>query len=383
MSVTGSRAADPPDRWRTPPFSVGRGRLGLVSDLSLLAFCVAMLWLMHVEGGSETVPYHLLYLVLTLAYGFRVWPLPPTIAVVLIVTASTGLVMYSHYQQGVIDAAELTEIPLMPALFLAMVWHARRRATAQAAVEAMADRQLLMLDRERTFFRNTSHAIRTPVTIARGHLELAVPEITSSQPREDVQVALRQLDRMSVLSHRLLGLAQLDSGETPPTERMHLKDFIEDLGESWARWDTRTWHISCPDDGDFLADPAWLGLAVDALVENAIHFTQDGGRIKVVGATTPTHCLIRVSDDGPGIPEQDLEHVFERFWHRLPPNGPMGSGLGLAMALGTARASGGDVRAGNNDTGGAFFELSIPRLVETASAPSRPRLMGSSQDPGR
>ncbi len=80
-------------------------------------------------------------------------------------------------------------------------------------------------------------------------------------------------------------------------------------------------------------------------MENAVHFTSEGGRIEIAGVSRPDGCTIRVSDDGPGIAETDLPHVFERFWHRLPPDGPMGSGLGLAMARATARAWGGDVKA--------------------------------------
>jgi len=361
--------------------SLARPGLGPLTDASLLVFCLAMLWAMHARAGGETIPYHLLFLVLTVVYGFRVWPMAPTIAVTLAVTLATGVVMYDHYRNSHIDAAELSEVPLMPALFLAMVWHARRRSAAQRVAQAMSDRHLVMLERERSFFRDTSHAIRTPVTIARGHLELARPGIGPAQVREDVDVALRQLDRMAVLSDRLLGLAQIDSGVTPPMERIHLQSFLLDVWQSWTSWDARLWEVSCPDDGEFRADPAWLGLAVDALIENAIHFTQEGGHISVEGRVTATSCVIRVSDDGPGIPQDDLDHVFERFWHRLPPNAPMGSGLGLAMAQAAARMSGGDVSAGNLTTGGAVFELSIPRLVVSSDRRSELRVPAEREAP--
>ena len=361
MSAIGFRAAEAsPGSWESG-FRLRGGGTGRLIDLGLLSFCLAMLWLMHVQNSQATIPYHLMFLMLTVGYGFRIWPLLPTVAVLTAVTASTGLLMYSHYRQGLIDGPELAEIPLMPALVVAMVWHARRRAAAQDALQEMADRQGEMFARERGFFRNTSHAIRTPVTIARGHLELAERAIVVPQAREDVQVALAQLERMSVLSNRLLALAQLDAGETPPSERIHLASFTLEVGRNWAAEPGRVWALDCPDDAVVLADPTWLGLAVDALIENAVHFTLEGGRIELSGRAFPDRCTIRVSDDGPGIAAEDLGHVFERFWHRRPPNGPMGSGLGLAMALATARSCGGDARAFNNQDGGAVFELVLPR----------------------
>jgi signal transduction histidine kinase len=249
----------------------------------------------------------------------------------------------------------------MPALAVAMVWHSRRCAAAQDALKLMAESQTRMLERERDFFRDTSHAIRTPVTIARGHLELAHVAMVTPRAREDVDVAMRQLDRMSLLSNRLLALAQLDAGDMPPGLRLQLDVFVREVGANWAADRDRVWVVDAPHGAIILADPTWLALAVDALVENAVHFTEDGGRIEIMGDATATTCTIRVSDDGPGVAPEDLDHVFERFWHRRPPNGPMGSGLGLAMALATARASGGELRVCNNDRGGATFELVLPR----------------------
>jgi signal transduction histidine kinase len=341
--------------------------VGRQIDISLFAFCLAMLIAMQHNAGEETIPYHFLFLSLTIVYGFRVWPLFPTMIVMVVVTVSTGAIMLLHYAQGYIDEPELAEVPLMPALVIAMVWHARRRASAQAAVEVMADQQREMLVRQREFFRNTSHAIRTPVTIARGHLELADEEMVVPQAREDVNVALRQLDRMTLLSNRLLALAQLDAGEVLPAEPIDFRELFVELGSNWAAGASREWVIGCPDQqAVVLADRERLGQAVDALVENAVHFTTDGGRIELSGIVRAHECVFRVSDDGPGIAAEDLDHVFERFWHRRPPDGPMGSGLGLAMALATARACHGTVRAYNNCLGGAVFELSLPRTYTTA-----------------
>jgi signal transduction histidine kinase len=349
-------------RWE-PALRMPSSNVGRRIDLGLFAFCLAMLVLMQVNAGEETIPYHFLFLSLTIIYGFRVWPIVPTVVVLVAVTVTTGAIMVLHFVQGYIDEPELAEVVLMPALVVAMVWHARRRAAAQAAVEVMAEQQRDMLERQREFFRNTSHAIRTPVTIARGHLELADDEMVVPQAREDVGVALRQLDRMTLLSNRLLALAQLDAGEVLPSEPVCFRELFVELGSNWSAGAHREWVINCPDEkAVVMADRERLGQAVDALVENAVHFTADNGRIELAGIVSERECLFRVSDDGPGIAAEDLDHVFERFWHRRPPDGPMGSGLGLSMALATARACHGTVRAFNNPQGGAAFELSLPRI---------------------
>ena len=245
MSATSFRAADLQpaarrlvatargDAGRLAGLSSSR-RVALAVDASLLVIALTAVILMARHPQWATIPYHLLFLSVMLVYGFRVWPVLPTVAVILAITLTTGWLMVDDYLEGGIETPELSEIPLMPALLVAMVWHARRRAAANRALVAMAAQQTSMIERERTFFRDTSHAIRTPVTIARGHLELATSVIEHPVARGDVGVALRQLDRMAVLSNRLLALAQLDSGETPPAERMDMADFVDELGTDWS-----------------------------------------------------------------------------------------------------------------------------------------------------
>jgi signal transduction histidine kinase len=329
----------------------------------LVAFAVLAVVVMARDPEWATVPYHLLFLSVMLVYGFRVWSVPITAAVITAITSVTGWLMLKDYGNGGLETPELGEILLMPALLVAMVWHARRRAAANRALLEMTAVQQTMLERERTFFRDTSHAIRTPVAIARGHLELAADQALFPSVRGDLAVAMRQLDRMSLLSNRLLALAQLDAGQTPPAERLDLADFVHELGSNWSVRSGRRWVVGCPATATICADPVWLALAVEALVENAVHFTEEHGSITIAGSVAADTCSIVVADNGVGVDPDDLEHVFERFWHRNPPSGPMGSGLGLAMARATARAWGGDVSVRNLATGGARFELTLPRVA--------------------
>ncbi|MGY4769925.1 sensor histidine kinase (plasmid) [Kribbella sp. CWNU-51] len=340
-----------------------RARLsnGLTTDCLLAAFMLAMLVLMIRMPGEETIPYHFLFLSLTIVYGFRVWPLWPTLLVALVVTGATGWVLADRVLDGVIDHAELAEVPLMPALFVAMVWHARRRIAALRQVEHMADQRRASLDRERGFLRDTSHAIRTPITIARGHLELAGTVPSTDVARPHVEVALRQLDRMSALSNRLLALARLDAGEELDLRPTDVTTLVGEIGQNWTANPDRTWLVECRPTGLLRVDPDWLELALDALVENAVHFTASGDTIRLGCTSFPEHAAITVDDSGPGIKPDDLSFVFDRFWHRRPEHAPMGSGLGLPMARAVAEAHGGTLLAMASPDGGARFVLSIPR----------------------
>jgi signal transduction histidine kinase len=346
----------------TPPIAAPRrlaaGREQVVDGL-LAVVMAAMVVLMATMPGQETIPYHLLFLSLTMVYGFRVWPLAATALVTLAVTGSTGWILGSRAFGGIIDQAELAEVPLMPALFVAMVWHARRRVAALHQVELMADQRRASLERERGFFRDTSHAIRTPITIAHGHLELAAAEAVKPAVRQHVEVALRQLDRMSALASRLLALARLDAGEQMERKPTDVAALIGEIGRNWTANTDREWVVTCRPTGALNCDPEWLELALDALIENAVHYTTAGDTIRIGCSATSVRYAIVVDDSGPGISAEDLPFVFERFWHRRPENGPMGSGLGLPMARAVAEAHGGSLRAGSSPDGGARFELSI------------------------
>jgi signal transduction histidine kinase len=357
MSVISSRAPEA----LAVPVPVLRHWAGLAVDVGLAVFVVAMMGLMVALPGHEAAPFHVMFLALAVAYGYRVWPVLPTLALIVAITVPSGWLMWTHASEGVLARAELAEIPLMPMVVGVMVWHAQRRATALRQVEEMAARQLAGLDRQREFFRDASHAIRTPVTIARGHLELASASGLPQSAEEDLSVALSQLDRMSALSNRLLALARLDSGVALRLQPTDLTELVEELGTNWSASADRKWRIRNEETGTVAVDPEWIALAVDALVENAVRFTSTGGTVNLGCRQLETTCVITVSDSGPGVAAEDLPYIFDRFWHRMPPNGPMGSGLGLSMARATATAHGGSLAAHNHPLGGAVFELTLPR----------------------
>ena len=356
MSAISSRVRNYTALWL--PRGRARARTELVVDVTLTVFTVAMMALMVARPGHEAAPFHFMFVALALAYGYRVWPVKPTLLVILAISLPSGWLMVDHASEGVLARAELAEIPLMPLVLLAMVWHAQRWVRALRRVKETAGRQLAGMQREREFFQDTSHAIRTPVTIARGHLELATATSLPDEVRDNLAVALRQLDRMSALSNRLLALAHLDAGDAVRPQSIDLAALVTNRGQDWSASADRRWRVDCEPTGLLMVDPEWIALALDALLENAVHFTADHDEIRMICRMTATTCTITVADSGPGIEPEDLRHVFDRFWHRMPPNGPIGSGLGLPMARSAAIAHGGSLTASNDR--GAVFELTLP-----------------------
>ena len=183
------------------------------------AFAAANLAAMVAWPSWETIPFHFVWISLTLLYGFRVWSPPVTIGVLSVVILATGASIFSDAFDGIQLWGELFEVPLMSAMFLAMVWHGRRRQVALAAAEGVAEVRASLLDRQQRFLHDASHELRTPVTIARGHLELLRRD---QQDSPELEVALDELGRIERIVDRLL----LHAGEVISRERL--------LAEVWG-----------------------------------------------------------------------------------------------------------------------------------------------------
>ena len=152
--------------------TVSERRVG--SDLYLpwlvaAAGCTGLMWSWP---GDETIPYHVAWAAFALLYGMGDWPLRRAVTGLTLFTAATGAVLVARAATGVIAWQETAEIPLMSLLMVLMVWHVQRRQKALAEVTLLARRERdLAQDRER-LTRLTSHEMRTPLTIARGYVEM-------------------------------------------------------------------------------------------------------------------------------------------------------------------------------------------------------------------
>jgi signal transduction histidine kinase len=181
--------------------ATGFGRLSPL-EVGWVAFALANLAAMAFWPSWETIPFHFIWVSLTLLYGFRIWGLEVTGFVLALVAVSTGFLITSDAYNGEQLWGELFEVPLMSAMFLAMVWHARRRQDALKKVKRQADERAAMLQQQESFLHDVSHELRTPATIARGHLE--VLRQNGHGPLHEVDVALDELGRIERILQQLL-----------------------------------------------------------------------------------------------------------------------------------------------------------------------------------
>ena len=308
----------------------------------------------------ETIPFHVIWISLTVLYGFRVWSPTVTGLVLGVVVIGTGASILTDAFDGLQLWGELFEVPLMSAMFLAMVWHARRRAQALTTVEALADERATLLERDERLLHNVSHELRTPVTIARGHLELLERRLGEQSP--ELHVAFDELARMERIVERILLLARAEHPDWIERRPISLVAFLEDVFMRWAEVAPRAWRLGSIVDVTLDADETWLRAALDAILENAVNHTEPYAAIELSARGDLDDVAITVTDGGNGIPEDSLEQIFERFARsdssRSRREG--GAGLGLAIVAAIARAHGGSCSARNVEGAGASFELRLP-----------------------
>jgi signal transduction histidine kinase len=342
-------------------------------DAVWAAFSAVNLIAIFAFAGWETVPFHFIWISFTLVYGFRTWAPRPTLTVLGVVMATTGAAIGVDVARGAESVAELTEVPLMAAMFLAMVWHARRKLTAEQESRRVGEENARLLATQRRFLQDASHQLRTPITIALGHAELLASGLTGPQEGHDIQVVLGELNRLRRIAERLLVIAAAEGPEFLHPEAVEPDSLTMDILRRWRPTADRRWRLGRLDKVTVQADRERLSLAIDALLENAVRHTATGDVIKLsvvsVGFGLPVRMI--VSDTGQGIPAELLRHVFDRF--RSGDTGPpRGTGLGLALVSAVARAHGGDVQVRSTPGQGSEFELLLPAPAEPLALPPSP-----------
>ena len=334
-------------------------------DVAWAVFSAGCLVAMIAYPGWETVPFHLIWISLTVLYGFRVWSLPATTAVLIAVCMATGASILSDAFDGLQRWGELFEVPLMSAMFVAMVWHARRRKQALEVADEHADESARLLGQQERLLQNVSHELRTPVTIARGHLELLQRQLGE---RPQLEVAFEELRRIEQIVDRLLLLARAERDGFLLLGEVQLVPFLEDVFMRWAEVAPRAWRLGTLVDVTLTVDETWLRAALDALIENAVQYTDAYEGIELSARAELNAVVIEVADEGPGIAPEALEQIFERFARadgaRSRREG--GAGLGLAIVTAIAKAHGGTISARPGERG-AVFELRLP-LPQAANA---------------
>ena len=330
-------------------------------DIAWGVFAVANLLAMLIIPDWETVPFHFIWVSLTLLYGFRVWRTGPTALVLAVVIVATGAAIWATIDRGYQPLDELTEVPLMAAMFLAMVWHAQRRLHAMEESERVSMANLRLLEREHRFVQDASHELRTPITVALGHAELIQRRTDDDITAEDAAVIADELLRLRRLADRLLVLAGSEHPGFLHRIDVDLEEIVSDAVRRWAAT-PRRWLVRSDGESRVHADPERLAVAIDALIENAVNHTQEGDTIQIGARGSSGSAVIWVRDSGSGIPAADLDRVFDRFARADAGRGRRtgGFGLGLSIVRTIVEAHGGRIDVASSEGRGTTFQIELP-----------------------
>jgi heavy metal sensor kinase len=226
----------------------------------------------------------------------------------------------------------------------------------------MLDRLEVAFSRQREFVADASHELRTPLTVLRGEIELLARD-SSRDPalRERSEQLLREIRRMERLVGDMLTLAAGESGALIRPRRIALDEFFDDLRRDLPLLGPRDYRVD-PTDGTLRADPDRLAQVVRNLVRNAVAHTGADDRITVGAHGEDGRLEFSVADTGVGIPAEQLERLFDRFYRtdsgRARDTG--GSGLGLAIARAIVEAHGGRIWAESKPGHGATIRFALP-----------------------
>lgn len=326
-------------------------------DVLWWCFVAVNTWAILMLQTWATVPFHFIWIGVTLMYGWRVWSTKVTVVSLSVIVVATGVTLLDDVVRGYQEPDELAEIPLMATVFVVMVVYVQRRVTAQRETEQIAAHNLALVEQSRTLVQNASHVLRTPLTIALGHAELLQQAATTSEMTEDAHVVVNELTRLKQITDRFLRLAK---SEQP--------DFLYPVETAVGELVTSTvtrWMVTHPlvglgvvESEVMSLDPGRVAEALDELIGNAIVHCP-GAVVEVSGSRRAECYVISVADRGPGVPPGMSSSVFDRFTHGAAAK-PSGAGLGLAIVKAVSEGHGGTVSLRSRRGGGSVFEMALP-----------------------
>jgi heavy metal sensor kinase len=211
------------------------------------------------------------------------------------------------------------------------------------------------------FVADASHELRTPLTVVRAELEsLASTRSLAAEFRETIGSVLEEVERLARIVEQLFALSRLDAGESQAEwVRFDLADLTATTAEQMSLLaEDKGISVSCDAAQPVLVDGdrSRLKQVVVNLLDNAIKYTPEKGRIQLRVAAVNGHALLEVSDSGIGIPADALPHVFERFFRvdKARTRDPEGAGLGLSIVKSICTAHGATVEVESNGVGSRF-----------------------------
>jgi two-component system, OmpR family, sensor kinase len=301
----------------------------------------------------ETLPEYLFGVVLSLAYLLRAGqPFPPSLMLTLAAVVIGGAALL-QYVPGAYWLVDVSEAIILSGMFVAMLRQVQRREHARETLERL--------------LYDLSHELRTPVTIARGQLEAL--RRWDARGGGEIAVALDELVRIEHVIERVLLLAKAEQPGFLARTAVDIEPFLEDVFLRWTEVAPRAWRLGEIPPGFVHADPEQLRTAVDALLENAVKYSDADDLIELRASVSDSRLAIEVANEGPGMPAEDVARIFDRFARGATTvRRREGTGLGLAIVDAIAKAHGGSCTVASS-AGVTVFTLHLPEFQEAAARP--------------
>jgi len=233
------------------------------------------------------------------------------------------------------------------------------------AFNRMAERISLLVSNQQRLFRDISHELRTPLARQQIALELLARKLPDPE-HQSLHRIDREIGRMNQLIDQVLTLLRLEQNEQSPTiEAYDLSKLLRKLTQD-AQFEAQSKDqvdLRQPKQVSILGQQELVARAVENILRNALRYTPDDGRVYLQVDEQKDSVMIRIEDEGEGVPEECLSRLFEPFYRveasRNQQSG--GYGIGMAIAEQAIRAQGGNINASNRKVGGLCVEISLPK----------------------
>lgn len=233
------------------------------------------------------------------------------------------------------------------------------------AIQELVAQQQSRLDREREFFADSSHVLRTPLAVVSGNLEL----LEASEPGRERDEALAEARRaLGTIARRVDGLLLLARGRgqvRPDWEIVNLSALLRDVAGALTRAAPKLrCRVDVPDGLEVAGDVSQLRELFQSVTENAAAYTPAGGDVSIRARGEPEWVVVEVRDTGIGLSEEEARQATTRFFrgHQARRLFPGGSGLGLAIAQQIAELHEGDITIRPAEGGGVLATIRLPRF---------------------